>query len=73
MVQMAKDITVEEIIVNVNARFIAGIHVQNKLSPRYFYRSTFFIETFIVAVYDCFFKISFENNFFKKALSIDQI
>ena len=31
-----KIITVEEIILNANARFIARIHVQNKL-PRYFY------------------------------------
>ena len=31
-----KNITVEEIILNTNARFIARIHVQNKL-PRYFY------------------------------------
>ena len=29
----SKNITVEEIILNANARFIARIHVQNKLSP----------------------------------------
>ena len=37
MAKSKKNVTVEEIILNVNARFIAQIHVQNKLSPRYFY------------------------------------
>ena len=38
MTKMAKskNKTVEEIILNVNARFIAGFPGQNKISPRYF-------------------------------------
>ena len=37
MTQMAKSkiITLEEIIFDVNARFIAGMYVENKISPRY--------------------------------------